>query len=131
MEAKFITGYPGDAEFAKVESVLQVNFRPHAFTIDPKIVAGSNGLITTEVCDRIGCGHRVKGRGRCNLPTSMHTHDTVAFIKLLANVQNATLVEWVRGLDAWTKQHGIDGVAFLQTPYTIMPDAEGNNESVH
>lgn len=112
MKTKTYTeGYPGDAEFAIVDDVMNVNHKPHVPVIGTKHVVWAsdhNGGMLSGDCP-IPCAHP-----GCQLRLDQHTSDRVAFVKLQRNTNNAEMQEWMKSLLPWTEKHKIDGFCFVE-----------------
>jgi len=114
-----------------VADINEVNWKVdgqpgHPFTIGPKHVAYASdhrgGMLGQDVCEKIPCA-----APKCHKPYSSHTHDTVAFLKLTANISEARAKEVLAAtplVDAMTRA-GIDGFCFVETTekYRISKEA--------
>lgn len=109
-------------------SVNQCNWKVkgqpgHPFVIGPKHVAHASdhhyGRLGEETMKVIPCAEQ-----SCRRPLCEHTHDTVLFVKLIRDCSNEEArAGLITGTD-YMKEHGIDGVAFIESGFRIAaPEA--------
>ncbi len=104
------------SDFAFVDSITNINFKPHPYTIGPKHVEAAQkygGILDEEVIKEIKCAVP-----HCQLSYGQHTSDRVAFVKLTRNCSNEEMQEWLKDLvNNWipTQKPKIDGFGFVET----------------
>lgn len=108
------------AEFAHVESINEVNFKPHPFVIGVKHVVHASdhhsGMLGDATINAIPCD-------QCNRPRSEHTFDRVAFVVLDRDLTKTELQAWLLSFgEEWCKKHEIDGFGFIKTSYELKDE---------
>ena len=113
-EAKFKVLFK-DSEYFTVKDVLDVNHKPHPYTIGSRHVADAadnhSGMLGKETMDKIPCA----ARGDCTLSLDEHTSDNVLFLSLKQNIPygNTELQTIFYNLNKDPPL--VDGVAFVDT----------------
>jgi hypothetical protein len=118
--------YP-KTDFAVVEDIRDVNFRPHPYVIGSRhlsrndsIYLGPRQIRAMEQKHGPMCAYR-----GCNLYYDAHESDRVACVKLRRDCTNQEMKEWLKSLidTGWCAQEKVDGFAFLETPehYRVQP----------
>ncbi len=111
--------YP-KTDFAFVDDVEHVNYKPHPFTVGTRHVAYASdhngGMLTQDVVEKFPCAYR-----NCSLPYAAHTSDHVAFVKLTRDATNEEVGAWLKSLIPWTEERKIDGFGFIKTGFRIKP----------
>ena len=116
-EAKFKALFK-DSKYFTVKDVLNVNHKPHPYTIGSKHVADAadnhSGILGKETMDKIPCA----AKGGCTLSPDEHTSDNILFLSLKQDVpyENTELLDMFRKGKKGLLKHispPIDGVTFI------------------
>ena len=110
----------------KFESIESVNFKPHPFTIGPKLVAYASdnfsGMLGTPAIESYeekygsSCAYRDKD-GKCRVLYSEHTSERAAFLRVKTDKELKEIKELPKFLFAIKPElikEKIDGIAFLK-----------------
>ena len=111
----------------KFDSITNVNFKPHPFTIGVSHVVHAsdhfNGMLGSEVIEDLerkagpSCAFRGSDRRHCMVPFAEHTSDKVAFLKVKSDKELQKIKELgkflLAGKEILTKEK-IDGVGFVE-----------------
>lgn len=109
------------SEFAFVDSVLNVNYKPHPYLIGEKHIAYASkycgGILGDEVVKKIGCA-----REGCEISYEGHTSDKVAFIKLKRDCTHEEIQSWLLSLVPICEGDDVkvDGFCFVETGFQIQ-----------
>jgi hypothetical protein len=127
MNETYKADYPGDSDFGVVDDVMNVNHRPHPFTIGARHVAYASdhcgGILDERAMRTIPCA-----ANKCKLSYDQHTSDRAALVKLTRNVSNKEAAAWLSGLKEWCAKHKIDGFAFIDTGFRILPPVDSGGD---
>lgn len=118
----------------KLESINDVNHKPHPYCITPRHLTGEGmcldeaAIKTAEKDHGARCGMYVSSDGkqthngpksgysRCQVPYDEHTSDKVLFVKALVNKEIKALRginNYLKSLTPLMEKYKIDGVAFI------------------
>jgi hypothetical protein len=117
-----------DKDILKTKGIHETNHRPHPYTVGPKHVqhAADNygGIMGEATLEAIPCAH--KG---CALPYEDHDSDKVLFLQLTRNATEIEANDELIKIKDLLKEHGIDGVAFVDTEekYRFLKDGDTKN----
>lgn len=121
LEAKYKEMIESSGVLILHDAKLEINHRPHPFTIGPKHVAHAAdhhcGKLGDETVKAIPCAHR-----NCGMAYEEHTHDTVMAIMLARDATQDEVREiLIQVVDAGLEEDGIDGVIFVRNePYDFI-----------
>ncbi len=116
-------GKEGDYKF---ESVTNVNFKPHPFTVGVRLVAhasdnfggmlGKAAIEDYEEKHGSACAYKDRN-GKCKIPFAEHTSDKVAFLKVKSDKELKEINElrlFLVGCKEKATKENIDGFAFVK-----------------
>lgn len=116
----------GDEGEYKFDTVTNVNFKPHPFTIGSQLVAHASdnwsGMLGKEAIEDYenihgsACAYRDEN-GRCRIPYAEHTSDRVAFLKVKSDKElkdNKELPKFLFACKPTFEKEKIDGVGFVK-----------------
>lgn len=112
---------PSGAQFT-LHEITTVNHKPHPYTIGPKHLEASSGILDESVCRRVPCAHPY-----CSTSYENHTHETVAVIQVSADGELADvpgLHDYLLSVKAKAEELGIDGFVFTKAPKPYQPKPE-------
>ena len=96
--------------------VMNVNHKPHQYTIGPRHVAYSaehyGGMLGLETTQHVPCAYP----GGCNLSYAEHKSNRVAMIQLKRNMKHEELQKELQRILDEIKDEPFDGFTFVETP---------------
>jgi hypothetical protein len=107
--------YPS-SDVAYIDTVTNVNHKPHPFTIGPRHVAHASdrcgGMLGEETLRAVPCVFP-----QCRTDYDGHTSDKVAFVKLKRDCTNEEITSFLQSEEVTklTEAEKIDGFAFVET----------------
>lgn len=109
-----------DVSYLTVHDVMDVNHKPHPYTIGSKHIGASSGMyLDIEECERKGvtCAHP-----GCQLSYKDHTSDNVCFLTLTKDVDSHTINQGMKDLVDRMDKDLVDGFCFVESKFEILND---------
>ena len=113
-----------------IHDVMNVNHRPHPFTIGPKHVAHAadnhGGMLGEATLKAIPCAWP-----KCSEPFEDHVSDRVIALKLTRNCTNDEASSVLQPLGKQMEEDGIDGIVLIETPekFRVSNDGQENTSA--
>lgn len=126
LTAKYNEYYSGD-EGLRCYIIENVNHKPHPYVVGPRHVAfaSERGGILSEhtIREAEKSGVKCACRG-CNVPFEGHTSNKVCFLQATREIKNSEVRDLLLRHKDEAEKDGIDGFAFVESDYKIVPDEE-------
>ena len=103
-----------DQDLYLVKDVMDINHRPHQYTIGPAHIGYASdhhsGMLDMETIKNVKCAYP-----NCNIPYEDHTSDNVCFLQLKSNGTNDEASTILKKLVTDLGESFVDGFAFVDT----------------